>query len=179
MPLTDGQWLFSRRPAKDDPAQGWKLHVSATVLSAAEVFDRAGPILRKRRALFKVPRRLEFLIALNAGLTEFSQVGKFLTIYPRSTDEALTLARELHRATRGLSGPRVPFDVPYRATSLVSYRYGPFRPTTRKPAGFIRDPAGRLQRDKRGPGQAVPTWLNDPFNRRHQQFRKATGPIGL
>lgn len=144
-----------------------------------EVFRRAQPILQKRRALFKVPRRVELLISLNAGLTEFSQVGKFLTIYPRSTDEALILARELHRATRGLAGPRVPFDAPYRANSIVSYRYGAFRPSTRKAAGFIRNPAGRLARDKRGPGQALPRWLDDPFNPARPKSRKATGPIGL
>lgn len=177
MRLTDGQWLYSRRPAHDDPTQGWKLHVSATVCSAAEVFGRAKPILRKHRALFKVPRRLEFIIALNAGLSEFSQIGKFLTIYPRSTDEALTFARELHRATRGLAGPRVPFDAPYRTNSLVHYRYGAFRTAARKAAGFIRGPAG-LQRDRRGPGQAVPEWLDDPFNPTRLKNRKTTGPLG-
>jgi tRNA A-37 threonylcarbamoyl transferase component Bud32 len=177
LPLTNGQWLFSRRPAHDDPAQGWKLHVSATVLSAAEVFGRAVPILRKHQALFKVPRRLEFLIALNAGLSEFSQIGKFLTVYPRSTDEALILARELHRATRGLAGPRVPFDAPYRAHSLIHYRYGAFRPAARKAAGSIRGPAG-LERDRRGPGRAVPEWLDDPFNPTRLKSRKGTGPLG-
>jgi tRNA A-37 threonylcarbamoyl transferase component Bud32 len=179
LPLTDGQWLFSRRALPDDPAQGWKLHVSATVLSAAEVFRRARPILRKHRALFKVPRRVELLGSLNAGLPEFSQVGKFLTIYPRSTDEALILARELHGATRGLAGPRVPFDAPYRSNSLVYYRYGAFRRLPRKAGGLIRGPNGRLQRDKRGRGQAVPPWLDDPFNPTRPQFRKTRGPIGL
>ena len=52
--------------SEDDPAQGWKLHVSATILSAVEVFVRAEPILRKNDALFKVPCRLELLKALNS-----------------------------------------------------------------------------------------------------------------
>jgi tRNA A-37 threonylcarbamoyl transferase component Bud32 len=176
---TDDEWLFSRSARTDDPAQGWKIHVSATVLSAAEVFRRAEPILRRHRALFKVPRRLELLSSLNAGLSEFSQIGKFLTIYPRSTSESLVLARELHRATRGLAGPRVPFDAPYRANSLVYYRYGAFRPSRQKPAGLIRGPNGRLLADKRGPGKAVPRWIDDPFHPSRRKLPKTAGPIGL
>ncbi len=138
LPLSDGDWSYSRPLREDDPAQGWKLHVSATILSAAEVFARAEPILRERDALFKVPSRLELLKSLNSGLADFSQIGKFLTIYPRSTDEAVKLARELHRATRGLPGPRIPFDARYRKKSLVYYRYGAFRRPADGTLGFIQ-----------------------------------------
>lgn len=164
LPLSDGDWSYSRPIRRDDPAQGWKLHVTATILSAAKVFERAEPILRKSDALFKVPCRLELLKSLNSGLTDFSQIGKFLTVYPRSTDEAVKLARELHRATRGLSGPRIPFDVRYRKESLVYYRYGAFRRSVDGTPGFIHS-KGRRYRDKRAPGRAVPRWLEDPFQR--------------
>ncbi len=179
LPLSHGQWLFSRRARPDDPTQGWKIHVSATVLSAAEVFRRAAPILRKHKALFKVPRRLELLVSLNSGLSEFSQIGKFLTVYPRSNDEALILGKELHRATRGLAGPHVPFDEPYRRNSLVHYRYGAFRSSAQKAEGLIRGPNGRLRQDKRDPGQAVPEWLDDPFNPTRSKSRRTAGSIGL
>jgi hypothetical protein len=165
LPLSDGDWSYSRPLRGDDPAQGWKLHLSATILSAAEVFARAEPILRKNDALFKVPCRLELLKSLNSGLADFSQVGKFLTIYPRSTGEALRLARELHRATRGLPGPRIPFDARYRKGSLVYYRYGAFRRSIDGTPGFIRAPGGKRHRDKRAPGRAVPPWLEDPFRK--------------
>jgi hypothetical protein len=165
LPLSDGNWSYSRPARGDDPAQGWKLHVSATIVSAARVFAQAQPILRKYDALFKVPCRLELLKALNSGLADFSQIGKFLTIYPRSTDEALKLAHELHRATRGLPGPRIPFDAQYRRESLVYYRYGALRRSVEGPPGFIQDPKGRRRRDKRARGQAVPRWLADPFQK--------------
>lgn len=139
--------------------------MSATILSAAEVFARAEPILRERDALFKVPSRLELLKSLNSGLGDFSQVGKFLTVYPRSTEEAVKLARELHRATRGLAGPRIPFDARYRKKSLIYYRYGAFRRPTDGTPGFIQASGGRRYRDKRGPGRAVPRWLEDPFQK--------------
>lgn len=137
--------------------------MSATILSAAEVFARAEPILRESDALFKVPGRLEFLRSLNSGLADFSQIGKFLTVYPRSTEEAVKLARELHRATRGLPGPRIPFDVRYRKMSLVFYRYGAFHRSADGTPGIIRAKGGRRYRDKRGPGRAIPRWLEDPL----------------
>ena len=67
LPLSDGNWSYSRPLRGDDPAQGWKLHVSATILSAAEVFARAEPILRENDALFKVPCRLELLRVAKFG----------------------------------------------------------------------------------------------------------------
>lgn len=161
--LSDGNWSYSRPLGKSDPAQGWKLHLSATVLSAGEVLDRAWPILRQENAFFKVPRDLEMLRSLNSGLSDFSQVGKFLTVYPRSIDEAVRLASSLHHATRGLPGPRIPFDAHYRKDSLVYYRYGAFRGSVDGSVGFIRAPGGKLYRDKRAPGKAVPGWLDDPF----------------
>lgn len=163
--LSDGNWSYSRPHRIDDPRQGWKLHVSATILSATEVFTRAEPILRKHDVLFKVPSHLEFLKSLNSGLADFSQIGKFLTAYPRSTEEALRLARELHRATRGLPGPRIPFDARYRHGSLVHYRYGAFRGSGDGAPGFIRAPGGKRYRDRRAPGRAVPAWLEDPFRK--------------
>lgn len=179
LPVTDGAWRYSRRPRSDEPGQGWKIHVSATVLSAAEVLSRVLPILRKYDAFFKIPARPDLLASLNAGLPEFSQVGKFLTVYPRSTAEATTLARELHLATRGLPGPRIPFDARYRANSLVHYRYGAFRGSPKNRLGSVRDPAGKVRPDKRGPGLAVPDWLENPFCKIQPKSSAPTGPIGI
>ena len=106
-------------------------------------------------------------------------MGKFLTVYPRSTDEAVRLAAELHRATRGLAGPRIPFDERYRENSPVFYRYGSFGAAAGKPRGFIRDASGHLRRDERGFGKAVPPWLKDPFPRRRRTSGAKAGPIGL
>src|SRR5438477_10738252 len=111
---SDGRWCYSRAGRSSDPVQGWKIHVSATRLSANQVFSRVQPILSRRDVLFKVPARLDLLEALNDGVRQFSQVGKFLTAYPSATAEAIDLARVLHAATRGLRGPEIPFDVRYQ-----------------------------------------------------------------
>lgn len=180
LPFSDGTWRYPRRMQAGDPNQGWKIHLSATPLSAVEVFSRAFPILGAHDVLFKVPHRLEFLAELNSGVPQFSQVGKFLTAYPRSTAEAITLASALHSATRGLRGPEIPFDKRYRKNSLVYYRYGAFGGTRDGAAdtAIIRDPAGKAHKDKRAAGCSVPPWLDDPFQVNRARARRSRGPIG-
>ena len=180
LPVSDGTWCYSRRGAVADPAQGWKIHLSATVLSASEVLSRAAHVLLPKGVLFKAPLGLEFLNELNSGLPHFSQVGKFLTIYPRSTAEALDLGAALHAATRDLRGPEIPFDKRYRPKSIVYYRYGAFGPTRNDDAGagLLRDPAGKAHEDRRAAGCAVPSWIEDPFGKFRAKSPRPRGPIG-
>lgn len=178
--IRHGPWRYSRTLRGTDPAQGWKIHLSATLCSAGQVFARALPILRKHGVLFKVPNRLEVLAALNSGFVGFSQIGKFLTVYTRSDAEAVGLARELHAATLKLEGPQIPFDVRYRKDSLVFYRYGAFIGLDEDGAGgTIVDPAGRSHTDLRDRAHAVPRWREDPFRLRRARKQNAHLPNPL
>jgi hypothetical protein len=176
--LSDGRWSYASCASRKGPSQGWKLHVSATVLSGVEVYLRALPILRKFDVPYKIPAHIGFLAQLNAGFP-FSQIGKFLTVYPRTEGDAIALADALHRATRGMSGPKVPYDARYRKDSLIFYRYGAFRGSTKNLTGVIRNPDGKRYRDKRAPGAAIPRWLKDPFRKERAKLRKPDGPIGV
>lgn len=177
----DSIWRYSRSPARGDPEQGWKLHVSATILTANEVLKKVAPHLRKRGIRFKAPSSLRELQKLNSGLPYgYSQIGKFITVYPRSEKEAILLARQLHRLTRRLSAPPVPFDLCFRPGSCVYYRYGAFKHLemekpdgTRAPA--LRDPAGRLVEDERDSWRARPDWVPDLFVR--QEPERAASPV--
>jgi serine/threonine protein kinase len=177
--LRHGPWRYSRRLGRNDATQGWKIHVSATLLSANDVFSRARPILTEYDAAFKVPARLDFLAALNSGLRSFSQVGKFLTVYPKNEVEAVKLARELHTATRRLHGPKIPFDAHYRKNSLVFYRYAPFLGVDRNDNPKIVDTAGRLRRDVRDRAHAVPNWIRNPLNKRRAQSNQPRLPVWI
>jgi hypothetical protein len=170
----EGFWRYSRRRS-GLPTQGWKIHVSATALSANKVFARVYPILRAHNVSFKVVATLNILEQLNSGLGRFSQVGKFLTAYPKSTGEATALAKDLHAATRGLSGPKIPYDLRYRQRGIIYYRYGSFGGG---PTSVIVDPQGKAHRDHRRPDSAVPPWLNDPFRRASPKGGFWTGPLG-
>ncbi|MGB9177992.1 MAG: hypothetical protein WCB68_02000, partial [Pyrinomonadaceae bacterium] len=41
--LENSIWRQSRAREPQDPAQGWKLHISATILMANRVLERVGP----------------------------------------------------------------------------------------------------------------------------------------
>ncbi|MET7296954.1 lanthionine synthetase LanC family protein [Streptomyces griseoloalbus] len=159
--------LFSTHyfAASHCPAQGWKLHVSATPWSAAEVLARVIPVLLDCGVSFKVVGTRLQLLQLNNGHYGMRQVGKFITAYPASDDETVGLAMALDEATTGLRGPHIRSDQPLRPGSLVHYRYGAFQqPDGRRSThyaadsteaavqdalGDLRDSAGRLFADRR------------------------------
>jgi serine/threonine protein kinase len=162
-------WSFSRAQAEGDPEQGWKLHVSANLLTACEVMRRVAPFLQSRQILFKAPSLLPTLAQINRGLgMSYSQVGKFITVYPQSDKEAVSLARRLHKLTLGISAPAVPFDTEFRTKSCVYYRYGGFKQLViENPDGTrtraIRNPDGDLVPDLFQGEKAELTWASNPF----------------
>jgi serine/threonine protein kinase len=164
-------WRLSRLPSSDDPEQGWKIHISATVLAANAIFEKVAPLLNSLGLLFKAPKSLDELKKINCGLYYgFSQVGKFITVYPASPEQAVWLARKLHQLTHRLPGPAVPYDRPFCRDSRIYYRYGSFSfLEMENPDGTrtlaIRDLEGKLIPDRREPGSAAPDWATDPFPR--------------
>jgi hypothetical protein len=168
-PIVKSPWRFNR-PA--DNTQGWKLHISATILSAGDVLDRARAVLDRAGVAYKCTETLGVVALLNTGLPSYSQTGKFITVYCRNADEAVGLAAELDAATAGLPGPEAPFDLPYRRGGLVYYRYGSFSAHT------VRDPQGRWRADRREAGFAVPSWIKNPFPEAEPP-NDSDGPLGL
>jgi hypothetical protein len=162
-------WRYSRPHSPEDQEQGWKLHIAATVLSANTILERVAPLLSDERYLFKAAASLQELARLNAGLYYgFSQVGKFITVYPKSSEDAVHLAARLHEVTRGLPAPAVPYDRPYGEGSPIYYRYGAFGSLEiENPDGTrtsaIRNDKNEIVPDRREPGAAVPEWETDPF----------------
>jgi len=150
------------------PDQGWKLHISATPLSAAEILEAVLGVLFAEGVRFKVVGSLALLAQLNFGELGPSQIGKFITVYPSDDPQAVRLATALHEATVGGRGPRVPTDRPLRPGSLVHYRYGAIieRAEAEEGGGTygILDPAGRLADDARLQYyQPPPAEITDPF----------------
>jgi len=145
------------------PDQGWKLHVSATVRSAAGVLTRVLPLLSAEGARFKVASSLDAVAGLNTGWYGPTQVGKVVTVYPSDDAQAVRLAVALDRATEGLRGPRVPTDRQLRPGSLVHYRYGAFTVRGGDAGHDLLDLGGRLAFDRRASFYAPPFPVADPF----------------
>jgi hypothetical protein len=164
----DARWKLSRAVRPDDPEQGWKLHLSATVLNAGEMLERVAPLLQSVDALFKAPASLEELSRINSGLVYgYEQVGKALTVYPQNDEQAVGLARQLHELTFGMAAPAVPFDRQFRPESCVYYRYGAFKELDIQSADgaipAIRNPEGNLIPDCRQSWASSLDWLSDPL----------------
>lgn len=163
----DTFWRFSRQTKTQEPAQGWKLHLSATILEACDLFERIVPFLISQDVRFKAPESLTELLKINCGLQYgYCQVGKFMTVYPSTEKKAIGLARELHNLTGDFTPIAVPFDAQYLPHSSVFYRYGAFAPIEFKDENgktlpAVKNLSEELVYDDRF--QAVPEWLSDPF----------------
>lgn len=182
LPLTgdDPTWRFNRALKAGDREQGWKLHIPATIFTACEVLERSAPLMVLRDALFKAPATLEELEKINSGLSyEYTQIGKFITVYPRSDKEAVFLARRLHRATFGMNAPAVPYDLQFRPDSCVFYRYGAFiekklEGSNGETTKAVADASGNLVPDDRE--NPKPEWIaGDPFQPRPFKNAPANG----
>ncbi|GGW42615.1 serine/threonine protein kinase [Streptomyces lucensis JCM 4490] len=165
---TDEVWCRVAPLSGSGREQGWKLHLSATAASAPEVLTKALEVLLREESAFKFARSLDQVSALNSRTTPRGNSGKFITVYPRSDADAARLARELHRATAALAGPRILSDQPYAPHSLVHYRYGSFVGRRRLSddgllVWFIEDPDGNPVEDKRTGRYSAPSWAVCPF----------------
>ena len=178
----DSIWRYSRTSAEGDLEQGWKLHVSATIFNAPHILDRIAPVLVECGVQFKAARSLDDVLSLNSGLLKaYSQVGKIITVYPRNDDETIRLAECLHNLTYRFRGPLVPFDLRFRVTSNVYYRYGAFTKMELEQNGMhvqcVMTPRGELVPDLRE--NPKPDWVADPFraNCRDLKLREQKSPI--
>lgn len=160
-------WRYSRESRPGEPTQGWKIHISVTVLQACDLFEKVAAFLAYQNLRFKAPTSLRELIKINSGLDYgYWQVGKFLTVYPSTENEAVEIARELHELTTEFISIAVPFDKQYLPKSSVFYRYGAFleiEMTTEDGSTLpaFRNFSGELVHDDHF--QAVPGWVIDPF----------------
>ncbi|MFJ6724584.1 class IV lanthionine synthetase LanL [Streptomyces sp. NPDC091281] len=166
--VEDGFWCRVGPEERDWRLQGWKLHLSATPLSAPEVLHRATRVLVRGGCPFKFAARAEHVEELTGIRYDRAQCGKFVTAYPEDDDHLRALAAALDEATAGLPGPRILSDRPYRPGSLVHYRYGAFRGVPHVTHEGVHQarlatPDGGTVEDVRNPWFSPPSWAELPF----------------
>jgi hypothetical protein len=163
-------WCHMTPPGHRPRPAGWKLHVSATQLSAPVVLARVVPVLAGDGCAFKYARGLDQLGELLSNRCHRGLGGKFITAYPDDDARARRLAEELDRATDGLPGPEILSDRPLRPGSLVHYRYGVFSGSAvlTNDGSFrpvLVGPDGQSQVDERRAWFSPPPWVSSPFPR--------------
>jgi hypothetical protein len=175
-------WCNLTPPDYPFRVQGWKLHVSATQISAPLVLHRVARVLAEDGCAFKFARTLEKVGEITGKLADRAQAGKFITVYPRDDDHLRDLAKRLDEATAGLPGPSILSDRPYREGSLVHYRYGAFsgvRVLSNEGSYEVRlqAPDGSTVEDARRPWFCPPAWAELPFGGKPgRQSVKPTDP---
>lgn len=179
----DSIWRYSRLRLENDREQGWKLHVSATILNASAVLQAVAPFLKSRKVFYKAPVSLDELKKLNAGIYYgYAQIGKFLTIYPQTDEESVELAERLHLLTGEFATPSIPFETRLKSRSSVYYRYGAFKVNmlTGKDGGkilAIKDQNGNLIPDLRESYENYPNWVKNPFAETQEKALKESSPL--
>ncbi|MCK2244159.1 MULTISPECIES: class IV lanthionine synthetase LanL [unclassified Crossiella] len=179
-------WCYMEPPAGRRRTQGWKLHLSATPLSAPLVLARAAEVLLRRECPFKFAATLARVEELGSRRCDRGSGGKFLTAYPDcAEDELLALAEELHQVTAGLPGPGILSDRPYRPGSLVHYRFGAFTGVRMlgndgADEAMLIAPDGSLVLDQRKAWFTLPPWApRDPFREPVEAGSAAPKPVLL
>lgn len=163
------QWCFFAPLRSRSPAQGWKIHVSASAGEAPRLLREVAALLASQRVPFKVPARIEDVVYINSGDGGAEQLGKVLTAYPADPQSARAALVGLDAAWPGSNGPEVATDLLVRAGAAVSYRYGVYRATDDEVVTSsgthhfgLRLADGSLQADVRsashGPEVEAPVW---------------------
>lgn len=104
----------------------WWLFVSIVTLQTVPALEKILPVLQRCGAPFRMIKGELHQYRLNAGVYGTTEVGKVLTIMPRSEETAVTLTEQLVQLCHGLKGPEVPAalrlsDIVYAAFAQISY----------------------------------------------------------
>ncbi|SCE29262.1 Protein kinase domain-containing protein [Streptomyces sp. di188] len=163
---SDDEWVFLTPKGHRLPAQGWKVHVSATLENSADTLAVIWEYCRRERLPFKFIRGTHILHRRNGKYGDRSSSGKFATLYPDGEQGLERVLDGLGRLLDGRSGPYILSDLRWRSGPLY-VRYGGFLMTQgRTPSGelvpCITDPDGRLVPDERRPGFHPPAWVPVP-----------------
>jgi serine/threonine protein kinase len=190
-PLADGwirkeqdDWWVFRSGRTDLPAQGWKIHVSATLDNADRVLDTVWDYCLPRGIDFKFLRSPGALLGRVSKYAPRGYSGKLVTIYPVDDDACHTILRELGELLDGEPNPYILSDLRWGAGPLY-VRYGAFAGRycvgpngTVVPA--IADATGTLVPDRRDPVFRVPEWVTLPdFLAPHLAARNAVSVADL
>src|SRR5947208_4221218 len=153
-------------PGAELPAQGWKIHVSATPEFAESTVDIVARYCFTQSVAFKFLANPSLVRAFSLKYAPRASSGKVLALYPRDEDELRSCLEDLDAELGGAEGPYILSDLRYREGPLY-VRYGGFSPKyCAKPDGervlAIRRPDGRLVPDERRPVFTPPDWVKLP-----------------
>ena len=173
-----GEWQLHVPPGGPLPAQGWKIHVSASADNAERVLGKLFDYCVPRELSFKFLRSPLALHTRNAKYAPRGTSGKLAAIYPMDDTSCERILAELNSLIEGEHGPYILSDLRYGDGPLY-VRYGSFserycRNADGEVVPAIEDDTGQLVPDLRTPVFAYPAWVTlPPFLSPHLAARNA------
>ncbi|MGM9904951.1 class III lanthionine synthetase LanKC [Lactobacillus sp.] len=160
---SDRHWTYMLAPG-ELPAQGWKIHLSAGYKDEGELLRAAADYLFKQKISFKFTVSRGEWIVKNSKNADRTESGKFITAYPKDTEQFKQAAADLAALTSEYDlGPYILSDKRYKRSN-VYYRYGAFKELRDEAGNYcIRDEQGQLVPDQRLPYYQQPDFVSDPF----------------
>jgi predicted Ser/Thr protein kinase len=179
-----GDWLTLTPLGADGaplpaPAQGWKVHSSATAAHAERIAEIVWDYCVPRRIPFKFVPGPHLLHLRNAKYAGRDTSGKFVTVYPADEERLRQVLEELGALLKGFEGPYILTDLRWYDGPLY-VRHGAFarRYVVDERGSLVlavEDGEGRLVPDRRTPSFQVPEWVTLPeFLRPHLEARNTT-----
>lgn len=126
---TDNFFLYNVN-IDEIPNTDFKIHLSATINNACSIATRFFSFISNKKINFKIISSLSTLEFQNMGNYGYSQIGKFITIYPRNHTELKELLHSLELIFKGIKSIKIPSDFQYMLSEVVYYRYGEFKAST-------------------------------------------------
>lgn len=174
-----GGWLHATPEDSHLPEQGWKIHCSATLENAQRMLGIVSAYCADNALHFKFLPSAGDLVRANVKYANRGGSGKFITLYPKDTDECERVLKDLDLVIGGMDGAYILSDLRWNDGPLY-LRYGGFK------LQFVRDemdqlvPAianqnGDLVPDPRQPMFTPPTWIELPAFVANQVAKMGSG----
>lgn len=145
------------------PKQGFKIHISTAYHDAKQTLFIVSSLMKAYKINFKHVLDGQALFWMYSKNGSRLSVGKFITIYPTSTEQFLFLLDLLHESLLDSpEGPYILTDARYKESN-VYYRYGAFKEMINAEGiHCIQNDQGQLVPDMRKPNTPIPDFIKIP-----------------
>lgn len=123
----DNHWLYCSCKQNENfsyPEKGFKIHLSATINNAHMILKKFYSYGKLKKLEWKVVFDYRVLERQNLGRYGYSQIGKFITIYPKNDRELCETLSDLEIMYKEYRSVNIPSDYSYMNSQVVYYRYG-------------------------------------------------------
>ncbi|HEX5740992.1 MAG TPA: class III lanthionine synthetase LanKC, partial [Pilimelia sp.] len=177
-------WVGFVPPRRRVPAQGWKIHASATPDNAERILTTVLDYCLPRGIECKVLRSPRDLFLRSSKYAPRGHSGKLVTVYPADEAECAAILDDLAPALEHEAGPYILSDLRI-GTGPLYVRYGGFANRfcvdgAGEVVPAVARPDGVLVPDVREPVFKVPDWVTLPdFLAPHLAARNAVDTTGV